>query len=40
MSGTEKMITLIIPFYNCEDTIGKCLESVSNQTIDKDKLEV
>ena len=40
MSGTEKMITLIIPFYNCEDTIGKCLESVSNQTIDKEKLEV
>lgn len=40
MCSTEKKITLIIPFYNCEDTIEKCLDSVSAQKIDKDIIEV
>lgn len=40
MSEFEKSVTLIIPFYNDSCTLKKCLDSVSAQTIDKDKLEV
>ncbi len=40
MSGFEKKISLIIPFYNSEKTLAACLASVGEQTIDKACLEV
>lgn len=40
MSSFEKIISLIIPFYNSEETLQKCLDSVAAQTVDKEKLEV
>ncbi len=39
MSGFEKKISLIIPFYNSEKTLAACLASVGEQTIDKACLE-
>ncbi|MCM3225279.1 glycosyltransferase family 2 protein [Terribacillus saccharophilus] len=32
--------TIAIPIYNDENTIRQCLESIVNQTIDKEKLEI
>lgn len=40
MSGFEKKISLIVPFYNSEKTLPGCLASIAEQTIDKDCLEV
>lgn len=40
MSNFEKTISLIIPFYNAESTLPKCLASVEAQSIDKTLLEV
>ena len=40
MSNFEKMISLIIPFYNSESTLPRCLASVEGQSIDKNSIEV
>ena len=40
MSEFEKKISVIIPFYNAEGTLERCLSSVTAQKIDKDGLEV
>ena len=40
MSSFEKMISLIIPFYNSESTLPRCLASVEGQSIDKNSIEV
>lgn len=40
MSSFEKKISVIIPFYNAEDTLRKCLDSVAVQSIDKSTTEV
>ena len=29
------MISIIVPCYNCEDTIDRCVESILNQTTKK-----
>lgn len=38
--GTEKKISIIIPCYNCENTIGYCMEAVLAQTIGIPSMEV
>lgn len=40
MSEFEKKISVIIPFYNAEGTLERCLSSVTAQKIDKNGLEV
>lgn len=35
----EKTISVIVPAFNCEDTISRCLDSILNQTI-ADELEI
>ncbi|MCR5595201.1 MAG: glycosyltransferase [Lachnospiraceae bacterium] len=39
MSYTNKLITIIIPCYNCADILIHAWESIRNQTIGIDKLE-
>jgi len=34
------MISVIIPVYNSEHSIGACLESLKRQTISRDKYEI
>ena len=34
------LLSIIIPFYNSERTILDCVESVINQKIDKNKIEI
>ena len=40
MTEFEKIISVIVPFYNAESTIKKCLDSLAAQTFDADKTEV
>ena len=40
MSGFEKIISVIVPFYNADNTIKKCLDSLKAQTFDADKTEI
>ena len=40
MAKFDKLVSVIIPVYNSEKTLGYCMESILNQTIDKKKLEV
>ncbi len=35
-----KKITVIVPIYNCEDLLNCCVDSICEQTIDKDLIEV
>ncbi|MDD6704003.1 MAG: glycosyltransferase family 2 protein, partial [Clostridiaceae bacterium] len=40
MTEFEKIISVIVPFYNAESTIKKCLDSLAAQTFDADKTEI
>lgn len=31
-NGTEDLVSVLLPAYNVEDYIGRCIESVMNQT--------
>lgn len=36
----KPLITIIIPIYNCEDYIEECIESILNQSIGQENLEI
>lgn len=40
MNDFEYKVSVIVPVYNVEDYVGKCLESLINQTIDLSQLQV
>ena len=40
MPEIEKLVTVIVPVYNCRDSIKGCLDSLAAQTLEKDETEI
>lgn len=40
MQEIEKLVTVVVPAYNCRDSIKRCLDSLAAQTLEKNDTEI